>query len=144
MCRPNRRSQPHLFHKKCYHASSSSVTPTTPPVVANGGGGAALPPPPAPKAKKMCPHCESTEQPLTVQLKLSMSHVPFHLLQSVSKMSFPKNTLKKSDLILKRDNSITYKMGNGKIISSEGMPEGVNVQLLGDILEKLEDKQTSK
>ena len=139
MCRPNRRSAPHFFHKKCFHSSGS------PAAIHNGAAaaGALSSLPPASK-KKMCPHCESTEQPLTVQLKLSMSHVPFHLLQSTSKMTFPKNLLKKSDLILKRDNSITHKMANGKIISSEGMPEGVDIQVLGDILEKLEDKQTSK
>ena len=59
-------------------------------------------------------------------------------------MTFPKNLVKKLDLILKRDDSITYKMANGKIISSEGMPEGVEMNVLGDILERLEDKQTSK
>lgn len=137
MCRPNRRSAPHFFHKKCFHSSGSNSGPAALSAVG------VLQSPPS-NNKKMCPHCESTDQPLTVQLKLTTNHVPVQLLQSVSKMTFPKSNLKKSDLILKHDKSINYKMANGKIISSEGMPEGIEAKVLGNILEKLEDKQTSK
>ena len=91
MCRPLTRVEPHLFHKNCY------------------------------SALKNCPHCNSTERPFTVLLKLSMDRVPFHLLQTVSKMSFVKTRkAKMSDLILKRHEGVTYKLPNGNIISSDG------------------------
>ena len=41
--------------------------------------------------KTGCPHCQCTDKPMTVLLKLSMDRVPMSLLQSVSKMSFIKN-----------------------------------------------------
>lgn len=120
MCRPNKRSQPHFFHKKCYLSLTGD--------------------------KRRCPHCHATDQPLTVQLKLSMERVPLHLLQSVSKMTFPRNKVKKSDLILqtKREDLVTYKMANGKIISSEGMPEGIENSVLEKIVSAVDDKQTTK
>jgi hypothetical protein len=118
MCRPTKKSSPHFFHKTCYLKRE--------------------------KEERKCPHCDSNEQPLAVQLKLNMTKVPLSLLQVSSKMTFPKNKVKKSDLILKREDVVTYKMNNGKIISSEGLPEGIGNEALEKVLKALEDKQTLK
>ena len=117
--RPTKKSAPHLFHKNCYLSKD--------------------------QASRKCPHCDSNEQPLLVQLRLSMSHAPLSLLQVSSKMTFPpKSKLEKTDLILSREDIITYKMPNGKIISSEGLPEGIESEALEKVLKALEDKQTLK
>ncbi len=120
MCRPTKKSTPHFFHKQCYLSQ--------------------------PKSERSCFHCKSTEQPLAVQLKMNMSHVPLELLQMTSKMTFPpKSKTKKSDLILKRgEDTLTYKMANGKIISSEGLPEGISNDVLEKVLVAVEDKQSLK
>lgn len=121
MCRPGKKSQPHMFHKRCFLKQE--------------------------KSQRKCPHCDSREQPLTVQLKLQMARVPLQLLQVASKMTFAKPPAKssKSDLILQRsENAVTYKMPCGKIISSEGLPEGISAEQLKKILDALEDKQSLK
>lgn len=95
---------------------------------------------------RLPPSLRAPDQPLTVQLKLSMERVPLHLLQTVSKMSVPKNRTKKSDLILQKAgvDVVTYKMANGKIISSEGMPQGIDNAAMQKIIEAVDDKQTTK
>lgn len=122
MCRPNKRSPPHFFHKHCYLKQEASV--------------------------RKCPHCEVMDEPLTVQLKLSMADVPVNLLQVVSKMGFPTlpktakgkkaNEVKVS--ASKDTDFISYKLANGKVISSEGLPEGIESEALEKILTTLEDK----
>ena len=108
MCRPYTKADPHLFHKHCFD-------------------------------KNGCPHCQCADKPMTVVLKLSMDRVPLSLLQTVSKMSFIKNKkTTMSDLILDRKDVVTYKMPNGIIISSEGLPEG----LADDSLERVIGKVT--
>jgi euchromatic histone-lysine N-methyltransferase len=124
MCRPFTKAEPHLFHKSCYANSGTKNDP-------NGG--------------KKCPHCHSTDRPLSVSLKLSMSRMPLSLLNSVSKMSFVKaKKTQMSDLILRRTNVVTYKMPNGKIISSEGLPEGLTDDTLEKVIEAVEDKDKLK
>lgn len=122
MCRPMKKSPPHFFHKSCFSKVEKSL--------------------------QKCPHCHSPEQPLTVQLKLKMTKAPLKLLQVASKMSFPKPKAKtegsKADQILEREGVVTYKMPNGKIISSEGLPQGIENSKLEEVLTALEDKQSLK
>ena len=42
LCRPHSKAEPHLFHRVCYNQDE----------------------------RKVCPHCESTDKPITVQLKV--------------------------------------------------------------------------
>ena len=117
LCRPHSKAEPHLFHRMCYNQDG----------------------------KNLCPHCESTDKPITIQLKLEMGRMPIKLLQSVSKMSFYKNKTKAaSELIFKKDNVIEYKLSNGKVISSEGLPEGIEDQVLAKVIEAMEDKDKLK
>ena len=117
LCRPHGKAEPHLFHRHCYNQSE----------------------------KKECPHCGSTEKPITIQLKLEMSRMPLKLLQSVSKMSFYKNKSKNaSELIFKKDNLVAYKMSNGKVISSEGLPAGIEDHVLAKVIDAMEDKDKLK
>ena len=82
---------------------------------------------------------------MTVFLKLSMDRVPMNLLQTVSKMSFVKNKkTTMSDLILDRKDVVTYKMPNGRIISSEGLPEGLADDSLQRVIAAVEDKDKLK
>ena len=115
MCRPFTKAEPHLFHKQCFESQG-------------------------------CPHCQSSDKPMTVLLKLSMDRVPMNLLQTVSKMSFVKNKKPPtSDLILDRkDNVVTYKMPNGRIISSEGLPTGLADDSLERVIAAVEDKDKMK
>ena len=116
MCRPFTKAEPHLFHKHCYEANGS-----------------------------ICPHCQSSDKPMTVFLKLSMDRVPMNLLQTMSKMSFVKNKkTTMSDLILDRKDVVTYKMPNGRIISSEGLPEGLADDSLQRVIAAVEDKDKLK
>jgi len=117
LCRPHSKAEPHLFHRSCFNQSE----------------------------KNTCPHCESTEKPITIQLKLEMARMPLKLLQSVSKMSFYKSKSKTaSELIFKKDNLVAYKMSNGKVISSEGLPEGIEDHVLAKVIEAMEDKDKLK
>ena len=117
LCRPHSKAEPHLFHKSCFNQSE----------------------------KNTCPHCESTEKPITIQLKLEMARMPLKLLQSVSKMSFYKSKSKTaSELIFKKENLVAYKMSNGKVISSEGLPEGIEDHVLAKVIEAMEDKDKLK
>ena len=117
MCRPHGKAEPHLFHRSCYNQSE----------------------------KKMCPHCESTEKPITIQMKLEMSRMPLKLLQSVSKMGFYKSKSKNAcELIFKKENPVAYKMSNGKVISSEGLPAGIEDHVLAKVIDAMEDKDKLK
>ncbi len=119
MCRPFTKSEPHLFHKSCFNSSQS----------------------------KSCPHCHSTEKPLTVLLKLTMDRVPLSLLQTVSKMSFVKSKkTKMSDLILqgRNESTVEYKLPNGNTISSEGLPDGLTDENLEKVIAAVEDKDKLK
>ena len=71
MCRPMRKAPPHLFCKECFMRSA--------PVTVGG------------VAKRKCPHCMSMDQPLPMNLKVTMSAAPLNLLQTSSRMGFPKN-----------------------------------------------------
>ncbi len=125
MCRSHKRAPPHLFHKHCYLRQDKSV--------------------------RRCPHCHSTEQPLVVQLKLEMARVPLELLQVSSKMSFPQprsqdlKAKSKTDKILAREDraAVTYKLPDGKVISSEGLPEGISNEALEKVIEAVRDKQSA-
>ena len=122
MCRPNKRSPPHFFHKHCYLKQD-------------------------PLSRK-CPCCGSSDEPLTVKLKLSMANVPVNLLQVVSKMGFPslpktakgKKPNEAKAVSEKETDFVSYKLASGKVISSEGLPEGIEVETLQKILATLEDK----
>lgn len=118
MCRPIHKAEPHLFHKLCYTKDAS----------------------------KKCPHCHSADKPMSVSLKLSMSRMPLNLLQTVSKMSLVKGkkTTKRSDSILTGNNVVTYKMPNGKIITSEGLPDGLTDSVLEKVIAAVEDKEKLK
>ena len=73
--------------------------------------------------------------------------MPLSLLQTVSKMSFPKNIDKKTskaDLILRKKDAVTYTLPNGKIISSEGLPDGLTDESLQKVIEAVEDKEKMK
>ena len=124
MCRPMRKAPPHLFCKECFMRSA--------PVTVGG------------VAKRKCPHCMSMDQPLPMNLKVTMSAAPLNLLQTSSRMGFPKNRVKKSDLILKGEDVITYKLANGTIISSEGLPEGIENESLEKVLSVLDDSKSLK
>lgn len=49
-----------------------------------------------------------------------------------------------TDLILRRTDAVTYKMPNGKIISSEGLPEGLTDESLEAVIKAVEDKDKLK
>ena len=51
---------------------------------------------------------------------------------------------KTSDLILRRTDVVTYKLPNGNIISSEGLPEGLTDESLESVIAAVEDKDKLK
>ena len=55
----------------------------------------------------------------------------------------PKKT-KMSDLILRRTDVVTYKLPNGNIISSDGLPEGLTDESLEAVIAAVEDKDKLK
>ena len=60
-------------------------------------------------------------------------------------MSFTvQKKTKKSDLILRRTDVVTYKLPNGNIISSEGLPEGLTDENLEAVIAAVEDKDKLK
>ena len=83
-----------------------------------------------------------------------MDRVPLSLLATVSKMSMVKqedmrktkmsDLYKTSDLILRRTDVVTYKLPNGNIISSEGLPEGLTDESLESVIAAVEDKDKLK
>ena len=83
-----------------------------------------------------------------------MDRVPLSLLATVSKMSMVKqedmrktkmsDLYKTSDLILRRADVVTYKLPNGNIISSEGLPEGLTDESLESVIAAVEDKDKLK
>ncbi|QQP56117.1 Uncharacterized protein FKW44_000674, partial [Caligus rogercresseyi] len=107
---------PHVFHQSCYN-----------------------------KAKvKICCHCGSKETPAVVQMTLKMDRAPLQLLRSVSKMSFPTMKKEKDSENEDSEEVIQYKMPNGKVISSHGLPLGLNNSVLQKVLNELEDKAPPK
>ena len=119
MCRPFKEADSHLFHKECFNN--------------------------IPAPSRRCPHCEIAEKPMLVSLNLSMSRMPVHLLQTKSKMTFTK--AKKpaaSDLILTRKDIVTYKLPNGQVISSEGLPDGLTDERLEKVITAVEDRDKLK
>eukprot|EP00096_Caligus_rogercresseyi_P001210 TRINITY_DN1190_c0_g1_i3.p1 TRINITY_DN1190_c0_g1~~TRINITY_DN1190_c0_g1_i3.p1 ORF type:complete len:1358 (-),score=455.16 TRINITY_DN1190_c0_g1_i3:220-4293(-) len=116
LCRPNKNYVPHVFHQSCYN-----------------------------KAKvKICCHCGSKETPAVVQMTLKMDRAPLQLLRSVSKMSFPTMKKEKDSENEDSEEVIQYKMPNGKVISSHGLPLGLNNSVLQKVLNELEDKAPPK
>lgn len=119
MCRPTKRSRPHFFHKTCYMKRE--------------------------KTDRKCPHCDSNEQPLVVQLKLHMTKVPLSLLQVTSKMTFPDHTkTKQSKDIDEEQMGHSIKLNSGKVISSRGLHEGICKDAMEKVLKDLEDKHSVK
>jgi len=60
-------------------------------------------------------------------------------------MSFSKNKGKSAnELALAKDNLVSYKMANGKVISSEGLPDGIEDHVLAKVIEAMEDKDKLK
>ena len=51
---------------------------------------------------------------------------------------------KTSDLMLRRTDVVTYKLPNGNIISSEGLPEGLTDESLESVIAAVEDKDKLK
>ena len=49
-----------------------------------------------------------------------------------------------SDLILRRTDVVTYKLPNGNIISSDGLPEGLTDESLEAVIAAVEDKDKLK
>ncbi|CAB4055891.1 EHMT [Lepeophtheirus salmonis] len=116
LCRPNKRYAPHVFHKSCYN-----------------------------KAKRVeaCCHCGSRDTPAVVQMTLKMDRAPIQLLRTVSKMSFANGKKGRPSDDVEED-IITYKMANGKVISSQGLPLGLDNSILQKVLSELEDKHAPK
>ena len=61
--------------------------------------------------------------------------------QEKTKMS---DLYKTSDLMLRRTDVVTYKLPNGNIISSEGLPEGLTDESLESVIAAVEDKDKLK
>jgi len=121
MCRPSKHAKPHFFQKSLYYKQE--------------------------KGHRRCPHCGSKAQPLTVQLKVQMPNMPVQLLQSVSKMSFSvkKSVTEIKKIVVKSGQALVeYKLPGGKVISSEGMPDGIAKDVLAKLLEQLQDKHSLK
>lgn len=115
LCRPHGKSQPHLFHIACYNLDID----------------------------KRCPHCNSLEKPLQVQLKLSMAKMPMTLLNSYSKITFPYK-VDNAKAKVKKQPCLTYTLPDGRVISSEGLPTGLGDDDLKKIIDALEDKNQLK
>uniref|UniRef100_A0A0K2U4S4 Uncharacterized protein n=1 Tax=Lepeophtheirus salmonis TaxID=72036 RepID=A0A0K2U4S4_LEPSM len=115
LCRPNKRYAPHVFHKSCYNKAKS----------------------------RACCHCGSRDTPAVVQMTLKMDRAPIQLLRTVSKMSFANGKKGRPSDDVEED-IITYKMANGKVISSQGLPLGLDNSILQKVLSELEDKHAPK
>ena len=120
MCRASKTTSPHLFHRSCYTLKN--------------------------KEERMCPHCGSRRIPMAVQLKMSMSKTPLKLLNYTAKMTGAKprelSELWQTDKL--RENVLHYTLPNGKVISSEGLPKGLDSDKLEDLLKTFNSKNNAK
>ena len=108
MCRPSRGEQPHLFHRSCYQAR--------------------------PREERACPHCGTRRTPLAVQLKMGMATSQLKFLHFTAKISMaPKGIRRDEEKVdverwetgKRREKQIKYKLPNGKVISGNLLPEGL-------------------
>jgi len=128
MCRLSPEAVPHMFHRSCYQMTS--------------------------KENRKCPHCSSRKLPLAVQLKVSMTKTPLRLLNHTAKMtrtqgeSVQTNPSEKQVQLWEtgkiREKLVRYTMPNGKVISSEGLPEGLEDDTLNEMLKCLETQTNVK
>ena len=121
MCRASRTASPHLFHRSCFTLKS--------------------------KEERMCPHCGSRKIPMAVQLKMSMSKTPLRLLSYTAKMTAlkprePSSELWQTDKL--REDVLNYTLPNGKVISAEGLPKGLDSTKLEDLLKTFNSKTSAK
>jgi len=120
MCRTSKNEGPHMFHRACYQMKN--------------------------KDDRMCPHCGSRRAPLAVQLKITMTRAPLKFLQYTSKMSVSKPPEKperwEADKL--REKMIHYKLPNGRIISADNLPRGLEPSKLEDILKNFDSKTHAK
>ena len=94
----------------------------------------------------MCPHCGSRRPPMAVQLKMSMSRTPLKLLSYTAKMTATKKN-EKHDLWetdKAREHLLHYTLPNGKIISADGIPKGLEPSKLEEVISTLSSKTTAK
>lgn len=120
MCRTSKNVGPHMFHRSCYQMKN--------------------------KDDRMCPHCGSRRTPLAVQLKITMTRAPLKFLQYTSKMTVNKPPEKperwEADKL--REKMVHYKLPNGRVISSEGLPRGLEPSKLEDIIRNFDGKTHAK
>ena len=120
MCRTSKNTSPHLFHRSCYMLKS--------------------------RDDRMCPHCGSRRAPIAVQLKMSMSRAPLKLLSYTAKMSAKKSDdslqLWQTDKV--RENLINYTLPNGKVISADGLPKGLEPAKIEEIITTFNSKTIAK
>jgi euchromatic histone-lysine N-methyltransferase len=125
MCRPGRAEQPHLFHRGCYNQK--------------------------PKDERACPHCGTRRTPLAVQLKMGLGQTQLKFLHFTSKMTMPtkpagmnKEELPRWDSGKKRERQVQYKLPNGKILSADILPDGLEAEKLEEVIKGFENKSTAK
>ena len=120
MCRASKTTSPHLFHRSCYTLKN--------------------------KEERMCPHCGSRRIPIAVQLKMSMSKTPLRLLSYTAKMTGAKprepSELWQTDKA--REDVLHYTLPNGKVISAEGLPKGLDSNKLEDLIKTFTSKNSAK
>ena len=120
MCRTSKNVGPHMFHRACYQMKN--------------------------KDDRMCPHCGSRRTPLAVQLKITMTRAPLKFLQYTSKMTVNKPQEKPEpwEANKLREKMVHYKLPNGRIISADGLPRGLEPSKLEDILKNFDSKTNAK
>ena len=95
----------------------------------------------------MCPHCGSRRIPMAVQLKMSMSKTPLRLLSYTAKMSSgikPREPTELWQTDKLREGVLHYTLPNGKVISAEGLPKGLDSDKLEDVLKTFHSKNSAK
>ena len=121
MCRASKTTSPHLFHRSCYTLKT--------------------------KEERMCPHCGSRRIPMAVQLKMSMSKTPLRLLSYTAKISSGTKPREPTELWQTdklREGVLHYTLPNGKVISAEGLPKGLDSDKLEDVLKTFNSKNSAK
>jgi len=127
MCRPSRGEQPHLFHRSCYQAK--------------------------PKEERACPHCGTRRTPLAVQLKMGMGSSQLKFLHFTAKISMAAKGIKRDDEKIalerwetgkRREKQIKYKLPNGKVISGNLLPDGMEPERLEEVIKGFENKSNAK
>ena len=121
MCRTSKTNSPHLFHRICYNMKS--------------------------RDDRMCPHCGSRRPPMAVQLKMTMSRAPLKLLSYTAKMSSTikaNESMETWEVLKARENFIHYTLPNGKVISADGIPKGLESSKMEEILETFNSKNNAK